>query len=482
VRGIRTPDFLTINIYWLGLNVASGSLTPIILPFLVERFAPVQLIGLISMDKNTAYGLLRSAGLIVAILVQPLAGLMSDRSTSRWGRRRPFIITGTMLDLVFLFLIGLSGNYGMLFLALLLLQFSSNIAHGALQGLIPDLVPEEQRGRASGVKSIMELLPTILLPLLGIGILVDRGLIWLALAVVMASLFLTMLLTLPVKEGPWPGRGDRPLRPLVGRVVLLTLVFVVATTLFGGLVGMAGTLLRGRGVVQLVAVGVTGLVAIAGAIIVGVWLSARVGIGGGSQEQTSFVWWVTNRLLFLAAVGSIQGFALYFLRDVLRLPNPAQATAYLLAVVGVFLLASAFGSGFLADRFGRKRLLALAGVIAAGGTFLLFLSTDMNGVLVSGCLIGIGTGLFWTTNWALGTELVPKAEAGRYLGISNLAGAGAGVVGAGIGGPLADFFNTYRPGFGYLVVFAIYGVCLLLSSMTLFKVQEPRETTLAVAR
>jgi len=74
------------------------------------------------------------------------------------------------------------------------------------------------------------------------------------------------------------------------------------------------------------------------------------------------------------------------------------------------------------------------------------------------------------TNWALGTDLVPKADAGKYLGISNLAGAGAGIVGAGIGGPLADFFNQFQPGLGYIIIFAIYAGLFLLSTLTLMKV------------
>ncbi|MCK5633546.1 MAG: hypothetical protein KAI06_00575, partial [Anaerolineales bacterium] len=69
--------------------------------------------------------------------------------------------------------------------------------------------------------------------------------------------------------------------------------------------------------------------------------------------------------------------------------------------------------------------------------------------------------------WALGTDLVPPKEAGRYLGISNLAGAGAGIVGAGIGGPMADFFNQIQPGLGYLIIFAIYASLFLLSVVAL---------------
>lgn len=474
MRRLRAIDYITVNIYWLGLNFVTGGLTPIILPYLVQQFVPEVL-------KNTYYGGLRTAGLIVAILVQPLAGMLSDRSTQRWGRRRPFIFLGTMLDLVFLAWIARSGNYWMLFVAVLFLQFSSNIAHGALQGLIPDLVPREQRGRASGVKAVMELLPVILLPLLGIGVLVDQGRVWAAVLVIMVALFIAMLLTMMVREEPLRERPEMPIKPRVARIVLLTLIFVVATSVFGGLVGFVGALLKESGVLQLVAVGLAGLVAMAGAIVVGVWLSARVGIGEGAHRHSSFVWWVVNRLLFFAAVTSIQGFAQYFLQDVLEVSNPGQATALLMAVVGVFTVIAALGSGFLADRFGRKRLLILTGIVAGAGTLLLLFSVNIFMVYFSGFLIGVATGVFVTTNWALGTDLVPPEEAGRYLGISNLAGAGAGVVGAGIGGPLADFFNMSSPGLGYLVVFAIYGVCFLLSSVTLLKVREPREVAFAVA-
>jgi MFS family permease len=77
------------------------------------------------------------------------------------------------------------------------------------------------------------------------------------------------------------------------------------------------------------------------------------------------------------------------------------------------------------------------------------------------------------TNWALGTDLVPANDAGRYLGISNLAGAGAGIVGAGIGGPMADFFNAIQPGMGYLVIFALYGILFLIASLVMSLLKVP---------
>jgi MFS family permease len=88
----------------------------------------------------------------------------------------------------------------------------------------------------------------------------------------------------------------------------------------------------------------------------------------------------------------------------------------------------------------------------------------------------MATGLFMTANWALGTDLVPPQEAGRYLGVSNLAGAGAGIVGAGIGGFVADLLNMYKPGLGYFAIFACYAVLFLLSTVALVRVR-PQPTT-----
>jgi hypothetical protein len=288
-----------------------------------------------------------------------------------------------------------------------------------------------------------------------------------------------MLITvLAVHEEPLKERPRGSIGEPVARLVALTAIFVAVTRGAVGLVGAAGRLLAGMGAdmaVQVGVVGLAGLAGMAGSIFLGVYFGAWVGIGKQARQHRSFIWWVINRLLFLAAVGSIQGFAQYYLADVLQLPNAATMTTVLLAVVAVFLLPSALAGGVLADRMGgRKRFVAYAGLIAAAGTLLLLFARNVPLVLVSGCIIGLGTGTFFSTNWALGTDLAPRAEAGRYLGISNLAGAGAGIVGAGIGGPMADFFNGVRPGLGYLVVFAIYGGLFLLSVLALRGIAEPR--------
>ncbi len=481
-RQLRWSDHILINIYWLGLNIASGTITPVLLPYLVALFVPPE-------QKNTYLGLVRVIGLAVAMLVQPMAGMFSDRCTSRWGRRRPFIFAGTMLDLVFLAIVGASPLFigsaldgffvptlgittalFVLIVGIVLLQISSNIAHGALQGLIPDRVPEDQRGRSSGVKAVMELLPVFLV--IVVGPLVDRGLVWLVVGFVGLALLATMLATvLGVQEEPRREKPTEPVGERVGRLVALTAIFVGVTRAALWLVNAAsgataaaalGTRGRGR----------PGRPDRDGRLHLPGRLLRRVGRHRtGGPRQTSFIWWVVNRLMFLAAVGSVQGFAQYFLRDVLHIPNAATMTTILLAVVALFLLPAALGGGYLADRVGRKRLVAIAGLVAGAGTVLLLFSTSIPLVLLSGCIIGLGTGIFYAANWALGTDLAPSAEAGRYLGISNLAGAGAGIVGAGIGGPMADYFNALQPGLGYLVIFAVYAALFFLSVLALTRVR-----------
>lgn len=472
MRRLRWYDFLTINLFWLGLNIRNTAVGSVFLPFLVDSFVLPEV-------KNSALGMIRTAGLVIAMLVQPAMGLLSDRSTSRFGRRRPFIVVGVLLDLVFLAAVGLSRSYTALLIAVLLQQFSANISHGAVQGLIPDLVPEDQRGRAAAVKSILELVPIILVGLT-IARLVGAGQLGLAIAATGAALLLTTVLTVwwvketPLKEPPstpLAGPMKRVLGILVG-IVVGAIAGVVSGAVVGGAVGLLVALARGRATATAVGVGVGGLVAMAVAVVVGVWAGAIGTLGADARRNSDFTWWVVNRLLFLAAVTSIQGFAPYFLMYAFGVTREVATSmsGTLISFVGIFMLASALPSGWLSDRIGPRKLVAVSGIVAVLGTAVL-LSTiwvpRLSVMYAAGAVIGLGTGLFMTTNWAMGTGLVPPEEAGRYLGISNLAGAGAGMVGSGFGGPLADYLNGYRSGLGYFAIFACYGVLFLLSTISL---------------
>jgi len=477
VKRMRWYELILVNIFWLGLNIRNSAVGNIFTPYLVDRFAQPEI-------RNTALGALRTAGLIIAMLVQPVMGLLSDRCTSRFGRRRPYILIGVLLDLIFLTFMALTSSYWGLFAAVLLIQFSANISHGALQGLIPDLVPEDQRGIASAVKSVLELIPLILLgftiaPLVGAGryqlaVLVS-GLLLLAL------MLLTMLL---VKETPLQAKPDAPLAPTMLRVLGMlagigggALAGALAGGAVGGLVWLIAWSLAGQRAGTQLGVAVGGIVAMAVAVVAGVWAGSMATIGKAARRYPSYTWWMVNRLMFMAAVTSIQTFAPFFLMyafDIDR-ERAAAMTGTLMTVVGVFTLLSALPGGWLADKLGPKRLVAGGGLTAAVGTAILLATVWMPNlalIYVAGCILGLAAGLFMTTNWALGTRLVPAKEAGRFLGVSNLAGAGAGMIGAGIGGPISDYLNHTMPGLGYLVIFGGYGILFLLSVVSLKGITE----------
>jgi MFS family permease len=472
---MKTPrwyDHLSLNLFWLGLNIRNTAIGSIFMPYLVDKFAPEAI-------KNTALGGMRTAGLIIAMLVQPAAGLLSDRSTSRFGRRRPYIFVGVLLDLVFLAAIGLSWNYWSLLSAILLIQFSGNISHGPLQGLIPDLVPEEQRGISSAIKAIFELLPLVLVgftiaPLVGTG---HMG--W-AIAATGLGLLVTMLFTvLFVKERPLEAKPDVPFWPpmlrvlgMLAGILLGALVGLAGGGLVGGLAGLIAWAVAGKQAAWMVGIGVGGVIAMILAVVAGVWAGALSTLGQDARRQSSFTWWIVNRLMFLAAITSIQGFAPYFLMYAFKIDRDAAATmtGNLIMLVGIFTLLSALPAGWLSDRFGARRLVALSGVLGGVGGFLLLgtiWAPSMVMLYAVGAVLGLATGLFMPANWALGTDLVPPEEAGRYLGISNLAGAGAGMIGTGIGGPMADSLNASFPGLGYFAIFAGYAVLFVLSTASL---------------
>ena len=480
MKRLRWYDYLTINLFWLGLNIRNTALGSIFMPYLVSIYAPEAI-------KNTALGAMRSAGLVIAMLVQPAAGLLSDRSISRFGRRRPYILVGALFDCLFLAAIALSQTYWALLIAVLLIQFSSNISHGPLQGLIPDLVPEDQRGRASAIKAIMELLPVILVGLT-IAKMVGAGHLDAAIFVTGVSLLVVTLITMIfVKETPLQEKPTTPFWPpmvrvlgMLGGLAIGAMAGLLGGGLVGGVVGLITKVFAEKATALAVGVGVGGAVAMVVAVVAGVWAGCLGTLGIEAQKQSAFVWWIANRLMFLAAVTSIQGSIFYFVMYAFKLSNEAASsmTGSLTSIIGIFIVLTALASGWISDRIGRTRLVGLSGIVAAAGNVLLLVTIwipNLTIVYIAGTIIGVATGLFMTANWALGTDLVPPGEAGRYLGVSNLAGAGAGIIGAGIGGLVADYINHFYMGLGYFAVFAAYALLFGLSTVTLLGMRKSGE-------
>ena len=401
-----------MNVYWFGLAFMWNGLHPIVLPALLLRLVPESL-------KNTYLGGLTFAGLILAMVVQPLAGALSDGTRSRWGRRRPWILAGTLLSLVFLGGMALAGGFLGLLAAYLLLQLASNGAHGPAQGLIPDLVPEEQRGLASGVKNLFDMLGMVVASLVA-GQLMGEGspvLAFVAIGAVLAASALVTLLT--TSEAPFP----LPPREGTGE----------------------GERLRLRDLLSV-----------------------------DFRRYPAYTWLIVSRFLILLGIYAVQGFAQYYVRDVLQVPNPPEVTGNLLAAIGLPLTLLVFPAGLLSDRFGRRRLNLVAGALIVPGIFLLVFARAVPAVLAFGALIGMGTGIFLSANWALATDLIPQEEAGKYLGFTNLATAGAGAA-ARLAGPLIDGINALRPGayLGYPALFLLASASALLGTLLVLRIRRP---------
>jgi len=406
-------DYLKITIFGFALSALWASLHTVILQVRILDFVA-------ESQKNTYLGILTGTGLILAILIQPIAGAISDHSGFSWGRRRPYILLGTILTLLLLPGIGLAISFITLLIIYCLLQISSNAAQGPYQGFIPDLVPKGKRGLASGVKSLLEIGGGVaLLRLIGPfmdNYLTGEGNSWLwlslgALAVILLGAMLATVLT--VKEQPGTGGPKLSLLPTLYRS------FKIDT-----------------------------------------------------KANRDFVWFLISRLLVLMAFAILQRFALFFLMDVVGVASPAAVTADLLIVVGIGLLAAVYPAGRLSDRVGRRPIVVSSGFISALGVAALFFCQSYQCILLCGGILGIGTGAFMSTNWALATDLVPQGEEARYLGLTNLATAGAAALALFIIGPTIDFFNTYSPNLGYSVMFAVCFVCLVAGSVLLMKIRK----------
>ncbi len=466
-RVIRWYHYITYNIYWFALTSRSQVLTPLIIPLLIQRF-----VG--EAAKGELLGNMRLWSLMVAVLVQALMGLLSDQSTSKYGRRRPFIVVGTIGEILIYVLIGFTAGmdgmtgYWFLFLLYTLSMMTANTAHAALQGIIPDLVPEEKRGRFSGFKALFELpLPLIFVSFV-IGKMVSAGNIWAALITLMVILIVCLLITLTIKEEPLQSEKTKiDWNPII-RLFLMTAAFTVIILVSGFFVRQIMKLiLQGEtsyGHWLVMAIGLIGMLV---AIGVGVWSSVYISIGKKINEHHNFTWWVVNRLAFLAGSTNLAGFLVYFLQErfvELQGEKAAGPAASITMFIGIFILVSALPSGWLTDRFGTKKIIFVSAILTTLGTALVLLSPTISWMYAAGCLVGSGIGFFYASNWALGTEIVPQDQAGRFLGISNLAGAGAGAVGAYIGGPIADQI-------GYTNLMVIYVILFVFSILALAKIK-----------
>lgn len=300
---LSLPQLLVLNAYWVGLSFMWNALHPIILPAVLLNFVP-------DAQKNTYLGLLTFVGLILAMVIQPLSGALSDGWKSRFGRRRPLLVLGTLFDFVFLSILAWSGGLVWLFVGYIGLQLSSNIAHGPLQGLLPDRVPQNQLGVASSLKTFMDMLSLIIASLLA-GRMLDS-----------------------VSRDP----------TAIMLVVIGLLAVSAAITIFGVTESPSSVGRWARGEGNIIA-------------------QFKIDF----SKNTAYWWLIAERALFLLGIFGVQAFAQYYLQDVIRVPDPPKQTGDLLAALTVALVVLVLIGGWLTDKYGAKRVLYIATFVAAIG-------------------------------------------------------------------------------------------------------------------
>lgn len=404
-----------INAYWIGLSFMWNSLHVTILPAVLLKYIP-------DTQKNTWLGLLTFFGLIIAMIVQPISGAVSDRWQSRLGRRRPLMWLGTAGDLVFLTIMGFIGGLPALFIGYIGLQTTSNIAHGPAQGIIPDEVPAEKLGLASGVKTALDMVGIVLSSLL-MGFLIsskdpDPKL---SISVIIALLVVFGLITLVfTKEDPTNLAEKKPIN--LRQVIKDTFNF--------------------KGI-----------------------------------ENKHFWLLIFSRFLYLVGIYGFQSFAQYFIRDKFPQQDPIIFTQFVMGTFVIVLVIFSLLAGALSDRVGRKKLQIISSVIGAAGAVLLIFAVTPAQLLIYGAFMGIGLGIFLSVNWAIANDMAPKEDAAKYMGLTNIATAGSAAV-ARLEGPMTDALNNAMPGqwWGWTTLFAVSALLMLLSAVALLPVPESRKS------
>ena len=394
-----------ISVMGLGFTALALSFTIHILPARIEDVAP-------EGSKNSYLGILSFVGLLIAVLVQPLVGGLSDRHRSRWGRRKPFIVAGTVAGLPFLVAAGVAPTYVLLFVFICLLQFFSNSAMGPYQALIRDLVPRERRGTASGIKMLVEVAGAGVITAV-VGLFIDRYdnggdavWLWASMALLAAVVLVGAATTAGAVREPEPG----PRRPEESAPTF-------------------------------------------------------------TRAHPDFKWFLLSRFLLAISLASVATFARFFFKDSVGLEHPARALTIMMVVVGVTFVLVSYPAGVVADKMGRMPVMAIGGVLAAMSFLVLIAATNLAWVTLSGVLAGLAIGMYMGPNWAMATDLVSVGRAAQQMGYLNLAAAGGAGV-ARLNGLWVDRLNTVNGSLGYSTLFGMCAILMLVGTLVLIMVRS----------
>jgi len=412
----RSIGFLLgMSMLMLGANLVWTAYNSILLPTLVE------IVG--TPNKGLVVGLIGFFGTLLAITVSLLAGILSDHTASRWGRRTPAILIGALIGLP---LIGLPSLFlapalraALLSVALPIIvvsycgmQFFTNVGNGAWWPLLVDLVPENQRGLASGIQGFLTLVGAAI-GIVVVTLLNENGHTDAALWLVGGIFALSGVVNAVVIKGK-----DQPADP-----------------------------------------------------------SEHISLWGAMRDMFKvrtrvmvFFWVVLAMLLAYMGINSLQFFARYFFEVYFPTVSPDAAFRTMGGISLVVTMLAAVASGALSDRIGRRPLILWALFLCAITTLLMGMTGNYVLFLILAGIRSAATGPIMATAPALASDLAPKDEAGQYMAYNNLStGLSGALAGLVFGVLLVSMTRTT-----FMVLFVTSAVLFLIGGIV-FWIKVPQK-------
>lgn len=384
----------------LGIMLAFYAPITSLLPRLAEQVSPD--------SKEAALGWITGVGALMSVVGNPLAGALSDRTTSRLGRRKPWVLYGAMLGA--LGLVALSVQSTVLGLAVVwgFCQLTINAAYAGVTATIPDQVPVRQRGLVSG---------------------------WVGLAQTVGIVLGVALVSIVV-------------RPLVPGIILVAILLVLLVLPFVLRVRDPQLADHEKDPFDLVV------------FVKGFWVSPRL--------YPDFAWaWITRFLMQLGnALATL--YLLFFLQDAVKFDDPAGGQTVLVALYALGTVITAVVAGRISDRSGRRKIYVIwSTVVMAFSAVILALFPVFGAAMVAAFILGLGYGIYLAVDQALVTQVLPRAvDRGRDLGVINIANAAPQVLAPVIAAPIVTGAT------GYTGLYLLTAVVTLLSAVLVTRIRS----------
>ncbi len=426
---------ININVFWIANNFHWQALLAIVIPSMV-----VKLLGESNKDINLA--LVVIWGTLAAVAINPLAGAISDYATFRMGRRRPFMIYGTIFNVIVLALFAFApqrfSSTALLITFIILffmLQVTNNIANSPWSAIIADQVPQNQRGVTAGFNGLFTLLGT-------------------AVGSIVAGIIVNKNDALPVYKNE--------IVQIFLLIAVVQIIFVTYTVLT-----VKETPLQAHVRFEL------------STVLKRFWFKP--------SQYPDLSWVLLARLLMMMGIWGVFYFLQYYFDDVLG--GPGVKTVLLgsnfsgelfsgtlfLPVLLIAALPTSLIAGWISDHYGRKIMVYIAGAVMTVVCLLFIFFQSQYGALFAGLFFGIGYGAYTSVDWALTADALPPTdEAGKFLGIWSAMGILPQVIGISIGAVILQALRGLPNHFGYTVLFLVTIVYFGLGTLVIKQVKNVR--------